>query len=189
MVRHKKEEAFRLLFLMLYSFRLRMLLGFRSLIANNDELRRIKEEFFQKAASSAVSLCPVSCECMLRGSSAVVPMFAPSPQGALKTFPIMRSHRVTTRFICEIVFSSIPTIVVFPILTLRRWFRGRRFYLAGSGHVRGFSAPTDVWMCANGISQKHACTLFERYNDQAETTVEVSTHIKEVLADGISRKT
>ncbi len=78
--RHKKEEAFRLLFLMLYSFRLRMLLGFRSLIANNDELRRIKEEFFQKAASSAVSLCPVSCECMLRGSSAVVPMFAPSPR-------------------------------------------------------------------------------------------------------------
>lgn len=124
-------------FLCFILFRLRMLLGFRSLIANNDELRRIKKEFFQKGRficrEPMPGLMRMHASRLLCGCAHVC-SFSP---GCAQTFPLMRSHRVTTRFICEIVYFSIPTIVVsFPILALRRRFRGRRFYLAGSGHVR-----------------------------------------------------
>ena len=133
----RKRRRFASSFLCFILFRLRMLLGFRSLIANNDELRRIKEEFFQKGRficrEPMPGLMRMHASRLLCGCAHVC-SFSP---GCAQTFPLMCSHRVTTRFICEIVFSSIPTIVVsFPILTLRRWFRGRRFYLAGSGHVR-----------------------------------------------------
>ena len=135
--RMRKRRRFASSFSCFILFRLRMLLGFRSLIPNNDELRRIKKEFFQKGRficrEPMPGLMRMHASRLLCGCAHVC-SFSP---GCAQTFPLMRSQRVTTRFICEIVFSSIPTIVVsFPILTLRRWFRGRRFYLAGSGHVR-----------------------------------------------------
>lgn len=134
-IRKRRQSASS--FLCFIFLRPRMLLGFRPLIANNDELRRIKEEFFQKSRficrEPMPGLMRMHASRLLCGCAHVC-SFSP---GRAQTFPLMRSHRVTTRFICGIVFSSIPTIVVsFPILTLRCWFRGRRFYLAGSGHGR-----------------------------------------------------
>lgn len=100
----RKRRRFASSFLCFILFRLRMLLGFRSLIANNDELRRIKEEFFQKGRficrEPMPGLMRMHASRLLCGCAHVC-SFSP---GCAQTFPLMRSHRVTTRFICEIVF-------------------------------------------------------------------------------------
>ena len=132
----RKRRRFASSFLCFILFRLRMLLGFRSLIANNDELRRIKKEFFQKGRFICREPMPglmrmhaarLLCGCAHACS------FSP---GCARTFPLMRHPSRHYAFHLRNRLSSIPTIVVsFPILTLRRWFRGRRFYLTGSGHT------------------------------------------------------
>ena len=85
--KRRRSASFFLCFIFL---RLRMLLGFRSLIANNDELRRIKEEFFQKGRFICREPMPglmrmhaarLLCGCAHACS------FSP---GCARTFPLMR---------------------------------------------------------------------------------------------------
>ena len=89
-IRKRRRNAPPFFFLCFIFLRLRMLLGFRSLIANNDELRRIKEEFFQKGRFICREPMPglmrmhaarLLCGCAHACS------FSP---GCARTFPLMR---------------------------------------------------------------------------------------------------